>query len=479
MTKITLTNLVNLQNETTAVNAINTDNAVLTTALDNTLSRDGTSPNTMLASLDMNSFQIYNLPSPATVNSPARLADVTTNPTITVPPVGTSGATVGLLNTNLTFSGNNIFSGTSTFNGSLTTTSGSITATSINVTGNLAVTGNLSGSGLTPSWGSGGTTNVGNVFNLNGSSASNGGFLLRFSKNGTVNWSLGHTSVFTNTSDSGLILYNHGVSTTAFAINYADSAIGFYSTTNSTSISTGALFVTGGVGIAKSLYVGGPVTLIPSVGAVPASSGTAQPGLIQRFSTNPGSGLNNVLDIGGMPSGSFAMWMQVYNQSNLSGVLPLSLQPLGGNVSIGYSAGNPAFPLTVNGTICATGTSAQIISNGPTGGIGYTTGAGGTVTQATSKSTGVTLNTMCGAITTNNAALAAGTIVSFNVNCSGVAATDVIVLNHISGGTVGSYTLNAQAGGSNNFVINIRNNTAGSLSEAIVIQFSIIKAVNA
>lgn len=76
MTKITLTDLANLQNETTAVNAINANNAILETASDNTLSRDGTAPNTMGASFDMNSHQILNLPHPATANSPLRLQDL-------------------------------------------------------------------------------------------------------------------------------------------------------------------------------------------------------------------------------------------------------------------------------------------------------------------------------------------------------------------------------------------------------------------
>lgn len=118
MSKITLTNLANLQNENTAVSAINANNAVLTTAFDNTLSRDGTVPNTMGANLDMNANQILNLPAPATVNSPARLIDVTSPATIaSVPPVGTSGAVVGLLNANKTDSGNNTFTGTNTFSG--------------------------------------------------------------------------------------------------------------------------------------------------------------------------------------------------------------------------------------------------------------------------------------------------------------------------------------------------------------------------
>lgn len=123
--KITLTNLVNLQNETSAVNAINSNNAILTTAFDNTLSRDGTQPNTMGSNLDMNSNQILNLPAPATVNSPARLIDVTGTPTVNIPPVGTSGAVVGLLNTNKTDSGNNTFTGSNSFSNS--TFTGSVT----------------------------------------------------------------------------------------------------------------------------------------------------------------------------------------------------------------------------------------------------------------------------------------------------------------------------------------------------------------
>ena len=107
---------------------------------------------------------------------------------------------------------------------------------------------------------------------------------------------------------------------------------------------------------------------------------------------------------------------------------------------------------------------------------GYVAGEGGTVTQATSKSTGVTLSKKCGQITMNAAALAADTTVSFTLTNTEVVATDIIVLNHVSGGTAGSYLLNAQAG-SGSASINVRNITGGALSEAIVIGFAIIKAV--
>ncbi len=107
---------------------------------------------------------------------------------------------------------------------------------------------------------------------------------------------------------------------------------------------------------------------------------------------------------------------------------------------------------------------------------GYVTGDGGAITQSTSKSTGVTLSKKCGQITLNGAALAADTTVSFTLTNTTVAATDIIVLNHVSGGTAGSYLLNAQAA-AGSASINVRNITSGSLSEAIVIGFAVVKAV--
>lgn len=135
-------------------------------------------------------------------------------------------------------------------------------------------------------------------------------------------------------------------------------------------------------------------------------------------------------------------------------------------------------PVVINRTTGVITVGNGLVSSHPTLGVGYSAGAGGTVTQATNKSTGVTLSKVSGAITMNNAALGAGTIVSFVLTNTAIAATDVLILNHISGGTVGSYTLNAQcAAGS--ATINVRNNTGGPLSEAIVIQFVLVKGANA
>jgi len=120
----------------------------------------------------------------------------------------------------------------------------------------------------------------------------------------------------------------------------------------------------------------------------------------------------------------------------------------------------------------------RFVSTGATAGIGYGTGAGGTVTQATSKSTGVTLNTVTGEITMNAAALAAATVVSFTLTSSAIAAGDQVIIQHVSGGTVGAYTVCALAAGGS-ATVSVRNNTAGSLSEALVLKYSVFKSVTA
>jgi len=129
----------------------------------------------------------------------------------------------------------------------------------------------------------------------------------------------------------------------------------------------------------------------------------------------------------------------------------------------------------------ATGTSLSTTGNQvitSTGKHGYATGAGGVVTQTPDKTTAVTLSKSTGQITLAAAALAASTTVSFTLTNTVIEAGDILIMNHISGGTAGSYLLNAQsAAGSAS--INVRNISLGSLSEAIVIAFAVIKAVSA
>ena len=107
--------------------------------------------------------------------------------------------------------------------------------------------------------------------------------------------------------------------------------------------------------------------------------------------------------------------------------------------------------------------------------FGYTAAAQGTVTQATSKSTGVTLNKSAGQITMNNAALAGATAVSFTLTNSLISANDVLILNVGSGATAAAYTAYVSSLSAGSAVITLRNMTAAtSLSEAVVINFALL-----
>lgn len=92
MSKITLTTVGDISlNPTTAATVINNNSSIVQTAMDNTLSRDGTSPNQMTAPIDMNSNRIVNLPGPVGLTEPVRLTDLgafTGNITINALPVG-------------------------------------------------------------------------------------------------------------------------------------------------------------------------------------------------------------------------------------------------------------------------------------------------------------------------------------------------------------------------------------------------------
>lgn len=107
--------------------------------------------------------------------------------------------------------------------------------------------------------------------------------------------------------------------------------------------------------------------------------------------------------------------------------------------------------------------------------LGYSTGAQGTVTQATSKSTAVTLDKSAGRITMNNASLATATNATFVLNNSTISANDAVILT-ISGGqaTAGSYNVFANALSTGQVSITLRNISGGSLSEAVVINFAIL-----
>jgi hypothetical protein len=202
-------------------------------------------------------------------------------------------------------------------------------------------------------------------------------------------------------------------------------------------------------------------------------------------------------DVTGTGTGSFATTIAAgavttAKMANLASVSLLG-NPTGGATApsaitlaggLGFSgstltAAGALTPTSVASSGAISGTSitgtTTILSSGATSGIGYATGAGGTVTQITSRVTGVTLNKACGAITLVSAAGSA-TWSSFTVTDSAVAATDVIIANQKSGTDIYMLTIHAIAAGS--FVLSSAT-TGGTTTETPVIQFCVVKGVNA
>ncbi len=321
---------------------------------------------------------------------------------------------------------------------------------------------------------------------------------LRLCTTGGRNVASGYNALSTLTTGS----YNTGIGYTAGSTNTTGSNNTFVGSnadaaSNNLSNAT-AIGYSASVGSSNCLVLGGSGVNLVKVGigvSSPSNSlsfdgQAARTIWMERHTTSGNAGNNLTLQSGGAYSGG----------TNLNGG-DLNLSA-GTSTGTGYSniyfkiaaAGSsgtadnsPATVMTVYGSTSSVGigtttpgTTLQVVggitSTSATSGIGYATGAGGTVTQITSKSTGVTLNKNCGTITMNNAALASATIVSFTVTNSSVAANDVIITQHDSGGTIGAYTVTANTMAAGSFKITVRNNTAGSLSEAIVIRFAVIKA---
>jgi len=120
-------------------------------------------------------------------------------------------------------------------------------------------------------------------------------------------------------------------------------------------------------------------------------------------------------------------------------------------------------------------TSGNVLAVSAGGSLGYGAGAGGTVTQATSKSTAVTLNKPTGQITMHSASLAANTAVSFQFNNSLLSGADLVVMNIYNNATTNAYLLQVQDIRSGYCTVSLRNLTAGALAEAVMFQYAIIK----
>jgi len=287
----------------------------------------------------------------------------------------------------------------------------------------------------------------------------------------------GKVNLTTHVSGALPVAYG-GTGQTSYAIGdiiYASSATTLAKLAD---VYTGSVLISGGVGVAPAYGKVGLTTHVD--GTLPVANGGTGAATLTGYVKGSGTTAMTanatvpVADVSGLGTG-VATFLATPSSANLATAVT-------GETGSGalVFASNPSLIAPVLGV--ATGTSLAAtgaITSSGTAGIGYAgAGVGGTVTQITNKSTLVTLNKTCGQITMSAASLAQDTTATFTLVNTTIAASDVLILNHISGGTIGKYLLNAQcAAGSAS--INVTNVTTGSASEAIVIAFVVIKAATA
>jgi len=132
--------------------------------------------------------------------------------------------------------------------------------------------------------------------------------------------------------------------------------------------------------------------------------------------------------------------------------------------------------LTVNSTITGDNvlSTGSIRSNDSTSGIGYSAGAGSSVTQLTSQTTGVTINNICGSINIFSFTPVINNWNFFTVTNSSVIETDVIIVNQKSGANKYDVIVTNVTNGS--FQVGF-SSVSGVVLEAPVFNFAVIKSV--
>ncbi len=129
--------------------------------------------------------------------------------------------------------------------------------------------------------------------------------------------------------------------------------------------------------------------------------------------------------------------------------------------------------------IVSVGTLTTQLRVNNTGGMGYATGQGGTVTQGTNRTTAVSLNKLSGRITLFNTTASAGTF-SFTVNNTLVTTDDQIIVNKVTGTNAANvYIPQVTQVTNGSFRISVYVPVAITTSDAPQISFFVLKGVTA
>lgn len=377
---------------------------------------------------------------------------------------------------------------------SSTTDATSSTAASVTLAGGLAVAKNIYTGGSLSQFGVGGTSTFNSILVLNGSSASDYGAALRLNRNSVNQGSLGtYGSIFGGASNditlrsvSGVSIRLTNNSTDGVTVGASAVTLGMATTiSNRLTITHGSIATDLKTLDSSVTWNAGGVTFTGWKLNVTNTASNAASLLLDLQvggASKASVGLAGNLSITSGSLGASAPLVSGTQTWNSGGVTFTGLfmnitdtASAGGSLLIdAMVASNSMFSVGKSGNVTAAG---AILSKSSSGGIGYLfgSGAGGSVTQVTSKATGVTLNTLCGVITMHNASLAAATGVGFTVTNSNVTANDTIIVGIGASATADSYTVTVDAIGSGSFRVSLRNVTAGALGEAVQLRFAVIK----
>ena len=139
----------------------------------------------------------------------------------------------------------------------------------------------------------------------------------------------------------------------------------------------------------------------------------------------------------------------------------------GADILAWSTAGSERLRIDTSGNVLVTGS----------GGLGYGVGSGGTVTQATNKSTAVTLNKPVGTITTHNENSPAGSSFAFFLVNNLIQSTDLVCVS-VADGNALNYAVSTGAVSAGQVGIYVRNVSGGARAENIPIRFAVIKGAN-